>query len=58
MHIKNGVIEKTSSINRALRAWLGQLIGNGRAREVDALMKRLKHIDAGGHYTRDEMNRR
>ena len=28
------------------------------AQEVDALMKRLRHVRAGRHFTRDEMNER
>lgn len=30
----------------------------GGAREVDSLMKRLRRVNAGRHFTRDEMNER
>jgi hypothetical protein len=47
------------TLNAAFREWLKDY--TSRAGDVSAylaLMERLKHIDAGGPYTRDEMNER
>ncbi len=61
------LIEKARSIaraqrrtlNDAFREWLRQFTASeGDAQGFDALMKRMKHIDSGGHYTRDELNER
>jgi hypothetical protein len=47
------------TLNALFREWLGQLTAqSGGAQEFDALMKRLKHVDAGRRFTRDEMNER
>jgi hypothetical protein len=47
------------TLNAAFREWLLQFAAQaGNAREVDALMKRLKHVRAGRHFSRDEMNER
>lgn len=47
------------TLNAAFREWLVQYTGQrGNAREVDALMKRLRHVRAGRHFTREEMNER
>jgi hypothetical protein len=47
------------TLNAAFREWLVQFTGqSGSGREVEALMKRLRHVKAGGHFTRDEMNER
>lgn len=47
------------TLNDAFREWLSQYTArSGTAQEVDALMKRLRHVDAGRHFTRDEMNER
>lgn len=47
------------TLNDAFREWLTQFTANdGDAQGFDALMKRMKHIDSGGHYTRDELNER
>jgi hypothetical protein len=47
------------TLNGAFREWL-QLYAaqSGNAQEVDSLMKRLKHVNAGRHFTRAEMNER
>jgi len=46
-------------LNAVRRAWLARFsAGARRARAYDALMKRLRHIHAGRHYSRDEMNER
>jgi hypothetical protein len=47
------------TLNDAFREWLSQFAAqSGGAREYDALMKRLRHVNSGGHYSRDEMNER
>jgi hypothetical protein len=47
------------TLNAAFREWLLQFAAQaGNAREMDALMKRLKHVRAGRHFSRDEMNER
>jgi hypothetical protein len=43
----------------AFREWLGtHTRRKGDVEAFRAVMERLKHIDAGGPYTRDEMNER
>ncbi len=47
------------TLNQAFREWLLHYTArSGTAQEIDSLMKRLRHINAGGHFTRDEMNER
>ena len=47
------------TLNAAFRRWLMQYTGTGGSgREVDTLMKRLSHVKAGRHFSRDEMNER
>ena len=47
------------TLNGAFREWLQQYTArSGSAQEVDFLMERLKHVRAGRHFTRDEMNER
>jgi hypothetical protein len=47
------------TLNTAFREWLQRYAaGAGTGEEVDSLMKRLRHVDAGGHLTRDELNER
>lgn len=48
------------TLNDAFREWLGEFTSNGAAdaQAFDSLMKRLRHVDAGRKYTRDEMNER
>jgi predicted transcriptional regulator len=47
------------TLNAAFREWLAQFAaGAGDTQAFDALMKRLKHVDAGKHFDRDEMNSR
>ncbi len=62
-----GLIEKArliarsqhKTLNGAFREWLAQFTaGSGDVEGFDALMKRLKHLDAGRHFSRDEMNER
>jgi hypothetical protein len=47
------------TLNAAFREWLVQFSGQaGNGQEFDSLMKRLRHVRAGHHFTRDEMNER
>jgi len=47
------------TLNAAFREWLQRYVADsGKAQEVDSLMKRLRHIRAGRHFTRAEMNER
>ena len=47
------------TLNDMFREWLQDLtVQNGGTQEYDALMKRLKHVQAGRRFSRDEMNER
>jgi hypothetical protein len=47
------------TLNAIFREWLEQFTArSGGIQEFDALMKRLKHVQAGRHFNRDEMNER
>jgi hypothetical protein len=49
------------TLNAAFREWLVQFAGSsGNAQGFDALilMKCLKHVDAGKHFRREELNER
>jgi hypothetical protein len=47
------------TLNAAFREWLEQFTSkSGRGAEYDSLMKRLRHVNAGRKFTRDEMNER
>ena len=47
------------TLNAAFREWLWQYTAqSGTGQEVDSLMKRLRRVNAGRHFTRDEMNER
>ncbi len=47
------------SLNVAFREWLRQYTAqSGGGRAVDSLMKRLRQVRAGRHFTRDEMHER
>lgn len=47
------------TLNAAFRRWLLQYTAQGGSgRDVESLMKRLRHVKAGHHFTRDEMNER
>jgi hypothetical protein len=52
---------RRTTLNEAFRDWLA-LYGNGgspsKAEEFRALMKRLRYVDAGRKFTREEMNER
>lgn len=47
------------TLNTAFREWLVQYTAQaGAAQEFKALMERLRHVRAGRHFSRDEMNER
>ena len=47
------------TLNDAFREWLAQFTqSSGDAQSFDALMKRMQHVDAGRHFSRNEMNER
>ena len=47
------------TLNALFREWLEQITAqSGGAQEFDAMMKRLKHVQAGRRFSRDEMNER
>lgn len=61
------LIEKARSIaraqrktlNAAFREWLMHFTASeGEAQSYRELMKSMRHIKAGGHFTRDELNER
>lgn len=44
------------TLNAAFREWLVQYTAQaGSGQEFKSLMKRLRHVNAGRHFTRDEM---
>lgn len=47
------------TLNAVFREWLAQFAANaGDTQSFDTLMKRLKRVDAGQHFSRDQMNER
>jgi predicted transcriptional regulator len=47
------------TLNAVFREWLAQFTASsGEAQSFDVLMKRMKHIDAGKRFSREEMNER
>jgi len=50
---------RRTTLNVAFREWLKRFTTEtGSASEYRALMRRLRHVDAGRRFTRDEMNER
>jgi hypothetical protein len=48
-----------TTLNAAFREWLTQFTASsGDEHSFDALMKRMKHVDSGQHFSRDELNER
>ena len=48
-----------TTLNAAFREWLEQFTRQaGNADQFDSLMKRLKYVNTGRRFTRDEMNER
>ncbi len=51
--------EQNKTLNDLFREWLKTVAGRkARAREYRALMDRLRHVNAGRKFTREEMNER
>jgi len=47
------------TVNEAFREWLAQFAQSaGDAQGYEALMKHLQHVDAGRHFSRNELNER
>ena len=47
------------TLNAAFREWLLQFTAQaGNGQEVEALMRRLRHVSSGRRFSRDEMNER
>jgi hypothetical protein len=47
------------TLNAVFREWLVQFTAHaGDSKKVDALMRRLRHVNAGHRFTREEMNKR
>jgi len=47
------------TLNVAFREWLAHFTAReGDEQSFDALMKRMSHVQSGGHFTRDELNAR
>jgi len=51
--------EQRRTLNDAFREWLTQFSQSaGDAQGFDALMKRMRHVNAGRRFSRDELNER
>jgi hypothetical protein len=51
--------QRHTTLNEAFREWLQQFAASkGDAEAFDNVMERLKHVNAGRHFTRDELNER
>jgi hypothetical protein len=47
------------TLNAAFREWLAQFAqSTGDAQGFDALMNQMQYVDAGGHFSRDDLNER
>ena len=50
---------ENTTLNELFRSWLDRYVAQPAASDAyDALMTRFNHIDAGRHFSRDEMNER
>jgi hypothetical protein len=50
---------RNTTLDELFREWLREIAaGQERAREYRVLMERLRYVDAGRKFTRDEMNER
>ena len=48
-----------TTLNKAFREWLVQFTSKPScAEEISALMNRLKYVEAGRHFSRNELNER
>jgi hypothetical protein len=51
--------QQRRTLNEAFREWLAQFSqGAGDAQGFDELMKRLRHVNPGRRFSRDELNER
>jgi len=51
--------QQRRTLNDAFREWLAQFTESaGDAQGFDAVMMRLRSVDAGHHFSREEMNER
>jgi predicted transcriptional regulator len=51
--------DQHKTLNAVFREWLAQYTaGVGDTQGFDAIMKRMKHIDTGQHFTRHQLNAR
>jgi len=56
---RNKARAQHTTLNAAFREWLLQFTAKqGSAEEYKALMQQLRHVKAGRHFSRDEMNER
>jgi len=56
---RNKARAQHTTLNAAFREWLLQFTAQpGSAKEYSDLMRRLSHVKAGRHFSRDEMNER
>ncbi len=56
---RNKARAQNTTLNAAFREWLLQFAAHpGDGNEYDALMKRLRYVKAGRHFSRDELNER
>ncbi len=47
------------TLNAAFREWLQQFVAqSGTGGDFPSLMKRLRHVQSGGRFNRDQMNER
>jgi predicted transcriptional regulator len=50
---------QNKTLSAVFREWLAHYTaGSGDTESFDAIMKRMKHVDAGRHFTRNELNAR
>jgi hypothetical protein len=50
---------RKTTLNQLFRDWLAEVAGRSeRERETAKLMKSLSYVEAGGRFTREEMNER
>jgi hypothetical protein len=56
---RNKARAQRTTLNAAFREWLLQFTAQpGSGTEYHDLMRRLRHVKAGRHFSRDEMNER
>ena len=56
---RNKAREQHTTLNEAFREWLGQFTAQeDRAKRYKDLMQRLRYVQPGRHFSRDELNER